>query len=66
MSAHAIDGDVILRVAEVCHRLGVSPYTLRRWRQAGLFPQPRRIGPRRLGWPAPQIEAWLSARPEST
>lgn len=52
----------IITPAELAQKLDVHPRTLRRWWERGELPEPLRIGPRRLAWPAPIIHDWLVAR----
>ncbi|ENC83721.1 prophage CP4-57 regulatory family protein [Escherichia coli P0299917.7] len=40
--------------------LAVSRTTLWRWVNEGIFPEPRKIQGRTLGWTASQYEEWLS------
>ena len=53
----------ILRTNEVCDLVGVGRPTLWRWRKAGTFPAPVRLGPRAVGWRAEDVQAWIDARP---
>jgi prophage regulatory protein len=39
-----------------------SRATLYRWVRDGIFPQPRRIGPKRIGWIAAELEEWVLTR----
>jgi predicted DNA-binding transcriptional regulator AlpA len=39
--------------------LGVSEATFDRWVAAGTFPQPIRIGPRLVRWPARVVREWI-------
>ncbi len=52
----------ILRLPEVMARTGLSRTTIYRWRLAGRFPQPVRLGTRNVGWIESEIEAWLRER----
>ncbi|HGY2556839.1 TPA: helix-turn-helix transcriptional regulator [Pseudomonas aeruginosa] len=54
--------DRILSAETVCNTLSVSRVTLWRWCRDGLFPQGRQIGPRRVGWLASEVQAWLDSR----
>ena len=53
----------VLRTRDVCQRLNVSRETLRRWRAAGAFPNPKLLGPGSLAWESHEIENWLKSRP---
>lgn len=52
-----------LTPADVRRMLGVSKFTLIRWVQERVLPQPRRLTPRKLYWPAVEIEAVLDRAP---
>jgi excisionase family DNA binding protein len=39
-----------------------SRATLYRWIDAGLFPQPRAIGPKRVGFIKEELDEWLATR----
>lgn len=51
--------DPILSPTEVAEILGIAVSTLRVWRRRSEFPEPIRIGPRRIGWRRSVIEQWL-------
>lgn len=53
----------LLTMAEVTEILGISHMTLYRWRKAGRFPEPVRVGPNSVRWPASVVEEWIDARP---
>lgn len=53
----------ILRGEEVYRMLGVDESTVYRWRRAGKFPQPVRLGRNSIGWPESEIRDWLANRP---
>ncbi|WP_082669933.1 AlpA family phage regulatory protein [Sphingomonas sanguinis] len=50
----------LLSPAEVTRRLGIGRSTLHRYRQAGNFPHPIPLGPRRIAWPEEDIADWLN------
>lgn len=54
---------VFLSRAEVARFLGCSRSSLVRWAADGEFPQPVKIGPRRVAFRRSEIEAWLADRP---
>ena len=58
--------DRLLRREEVETRCGITRTTVYRLMRAGQFPEPLRIGPRAVRWPANEIEAWLADRPRAT
>jgi prophage regulatory protein len=41
---------------------GVSRTTIYSWISAGHFPKSRKIGPRRVGWAAREVEAWAHSK----
>lgn len=58
--------DRLLRRDEVESRCGITRSTLYRWMRAGRFPEPLRVGPCAVRWPASEIEEWLAERPRAT
>ena len=58
--------DRLLRRDEVEARCGIARTTVYRLMRAGLFPEPIKIGPRAVRWPASEIESWLASRPRAT
>ena len=54
-----------LRTSEICERLGVGRITIFRWRRAGLFPEPKILGPGTIGWPESVIREWQESRPSA-
>ena len=61
-----MDNDRLLRREEVETRCGLARSSIYRLMRSGQFPEPVRVGPRAVRWPASEIEAWLSARPRAT
>ena len=55
----------IRRVADLQAQLGLSRTTIWRLRRAGKIPQPIRISPNAVGWPAHVITEWLAERPKA-
>ena len=53
----------ILRERDVRALLGVSKVTLWRWRRAGNFPAPIRLGPNVIAWRRADVDEWLASRP---
>jgi predicted DNA-binding transcriptional regulator AlpA len=47
---------------ELAQKLGVTPRTLARWREAGCGPRYVRIGRHKIGYPSDEVERWLAAR----
>ena len=65
--------DRLLRREEVETRCGIARTTIYRLMRAGQFPEPVKVGPRAVRWPASEIEAWawlglawLAARPRAS
>jgi prophage regulatory protein len=52
-----------LDLAEVIRRTGLSRSTIYNYISAALFPRPRKLGPRRVGWLEREINAWIAERP---
>ena len=57
-----IKPDLLLRRADVERRTGLSCTTIYRLMRAGAFPEPVRVGPRAVRWPASEIEAWREGK----
>ena len=60
------DIDRLLRREEVESRCGIARTTIYRLMRSGEFPEPIKVGPRAVRWPASEIEAWLADRPRAT
>lgn len=58
--------DQLLTRPEVEARCRITRTTIYRLMRTGQFPEPIRIGPRSVRWPASEIEAWLESRPRAT
>jgi prophage regulatory protein len=54
-----LPADTMLRAKEVLRLIGVSESSLKRMVLDGRFPKPMRLSPRRIGWPARDVKAWL-------
>jgi predicted DNA-binding transcriptional regulator AlpA len=50
--------DTVLSPRETAWLAGVSLSTIKRQVRDGLFPRPRRISRRRVGWPAREVKEW--------
>ena len=53
----------LLRTSDICRKFSISRETLRRWRIAGFFPEPKKLGPGTVAWDAEAVEAWYAGRP---
>jgi prophage regulatory protein len=42
-----------------------SPASLYRWMKNGLFPRPRKTGPRRVAWDEAEVDQWWADRPRT-
>ena len=51
--------DTMLRAKDVVRLTGLSLSTLKRMAIDGRFAKPMRLSPRRIGWPARDVRAWL-------
>ncbi len=57
---------VIYRERDVLALVGISKATLWRWRKAGEFLAPIRLGPNRVAWRRSDVDEWLASRPLAT
>jgi predicted DNA-binding transcriptional regulator AlpA len=60
----------IIRPAEACQLLGISISTLYEWladpdASPKPLPRPRQVGPRAVGWPSSEFEAFIKGLPPS-
>lgn len=53
----------VLRIADVCDRVGLSSTTVWRLQRAGRFPPPVRLTDQAVGWRESDVEDWLANRP---
>jgi predicted DNA-binding transcriptional regulator AlpA len=53
------EDDTMLRMGEVVRLTGISGSTIKRMVIDGRFPKPTRLSPRRIGWQARDVKAWL-------
>ena len=60
------DTDRLLRREEVETRCGIARTTIYRLMRAGQFPEPVKVGPRAVRWPASEIEDWVAGRSRAT
>ena len=58
--------DRLLRREEVETRCGITRTTIYRLMRCDQFPEPIKVGPRAVRWPASEIESWLAGRPRAT
>jgi prophage regulatory protein len=55
----------ILGKKEVARQVDLSPVTIWRLEKAGEFPQRVKLGNRRVGWKADEIDSWVQSRPRA-
>jgi prophage regulatory protein len=53
------EDDTMLRPRDVARLTGVSLRTIKRMVIDGRFPKPMKLSPRRIGWPAREVKAWI-------
>ena len=58
--------DRLLTRPEVETHCGIARSTIYRLMRSGQFPEPVKVGPRAVRWPASEIEEWLNTRPRAT
>ncbi|CAN7321323.1 MULTISPECIES: helix-turn-helix transcriptional regulator [unclassified Pseudoxanthomonas] len=54
--------ETIYRLARVLEATGLSRSTIYLYISKGLFPKPRKLGPRAVGWYASEVYAWIAER----
>jgi prophage regulatory protein len=57
--------DRVLRLKEVCERVGLKRSSVYLAMSKGRFPSPIRLGERAVGWRESTITGWLDARPDA-
>jgi len=55
--------DELWSIKAIIARTGLSRSTVYDYIAQGLFPRQRRLGPRRVGWLASEVRAWIANRP---
>lgn len=61
-SLEDIPGPRLLRMPEVCLRVGVGRNAIYNYIHNFGFPQPVRVGPRQSRWKASEVDAWIASR----
>lgn len=56
--------DRLLSLPVVMHATAASRASIYAWIQAGRFPKPKKLGPRRVAWRACEIQQWIADRPD--
>jgi prophage regulatory protein len=62
-NAGAVIDDELWSIRAIIARTGLSRSTIYDYIARGLFPRQRRLGPRRVGWLASEVRAWIANRP---
>ena len=52
----------LIRMRDVCNRVGVGRSTIYKLIGLGIFPKPRKLSARAVAWPESEIDAWISSR----
>ena len=55
--------DQIWNIKTLLAKTGLSRSTVYKYVAAGIFPKPRQLGPRRVGWLAADVTAWMAELP---
>lgn len=55
-------GKRLLRVREVCMRIGVGRTTVYAMVRVGSFPPPKRLGVRTVAWLESEVDSWIDSR----
>jgi prophage regulatory protein len=55
--------DELWSLKTVVARTALSRSSIYSYVELGLFPRQRRLGPRRVGWLASEVRAWIASRP---
>ena len=55
----------LLRLSDVCARVGLKRSSIYRLLDAGGFPRPVELGTRARGWVPEEIDAWIQAKIEA-
>ena len=59
----ASNDDELWSFKTVVAKTGLSRSSIYSYVAQGLFPRQRRLGPRRVGWLASEVRAWIASRP---
>lgn len=54
-------GTRLVRMPEVCNRIGIGRSTLYAMIQSGTFPAPKRLGGRTVAWLESEVHAWIES-----
>lgn len=57
-----MSGTRLLRVAEVCERIGLRKTTIYKMIARGTFVSPVRLGPRTVAWRSDDVDRWIAER----
>lgn len=56
---------ILIKSKDLQKRMGIPSTTLYRWMDAGTFPKPIKIGPRRVAFRQSDIDKWLEEKSEA-
>jgi len=59
-----VQSDRYISLREVQKIVPVGRATIFRWEKSGLFPNRRKLGPKKVGWLESEIQSWLRSRKE--
>lgn len=62
VAEHRASGARVLRLPQVCHRVGLCRSMIYRLESEGRFPRRIKLGVRAVGWIESEIEAWIRKR----
>ena len=54
----------VLSAIEVCRMTTIKRSSIYNWVRGGHFPKPLKLGPKKRGWLAADIEKWLESKRE--
>jgi prophage regulatory protein len=61
---HRAGGARVLRLPQVCHKIGLCRSMIYRLESEGRFPRRIKLGVRAVGWIESEVEAWIRERAE--
>jgi prophage regulatory protein len=57
--------DPFISLPDLIKQIGASRSSIYVWVNAGTFPKPCKLGPRRIAWRRSTVENWAASRPEA-
>jgi prophage regulatory protein len=64
VAEHRASGARVLRLPQVCHRVGLCRSMIYRLESEGRFPRRVKLGVRAVGWIESEVESWIRGRAE--